>query len=173
MHQQEPCFAARASKSESVSRDSSRDVKGIPREERVVLNEFRGPICGLPVPVWAGPPAWLLAELGRGLLLRRRHARLRRSVREHLEGLLAPQFLARNRHRVFPDEAAETDVLATMFQRLDQPFHGKVAERIRRDEVRDFGHGLLIRDELVPRLHVDPEVAREPNRWAADPDVDL
>src|SRR3989442_9100426 len=60
-----------------------------------------------------------------------------------------------------------------MLQRRDEAAEGEVAEAVRIDEVSDLGDRLLVRDELVPRLHVDPEVAGEANRRAPDSDMDL
>src|SRR6266545_7391380 len=104
------------------------------------------------------------------LLLR---GRFPHGLREHFQRLLAPEFLPGNRDRVFAYETTEADVVPGMLERRDEPLEGQVPERIRGDELGDLRHGLLIRDELVPRLHVDPEVAREPYRRASDPDVDL
>src|SRR5438046_5241428 len=60
-----------------------------------------------------------------------------------------------------------------MLERRDEAAEGEVAEAVRIDEVRDLGDRLLVRDELIPRLHVDPEVAGEADRRAPDSDMDL
>src|SRR2546430_13199358 len=92
---------------------------------------------------------------------------------EHLQRLLPSQFLAGNRDRVLAGQATEAHVVPRMLQRRDEAAEGEVAEAVRIDEVRDLGDRLLVRDELVPRLHVDPEVAGEANRRATDSDMDL
>src|SRR5207253_7952437 len=94
-------------------------------------------------------------------------------IREQLQRLLPSQFLAGNRDWVLARQATEADVVARMLQRRDEAAEGEVAEAVRIDEVRDLGDRLLVRDELVPRLHVDPEVAGEADWRAPDSDMDL
>src|SRR5207247_2502438 len=94
-------------------------------------------------------------------------------IREHLQRLLPSQFLAGNWDRVLARQASEADVVARMLERRDEAAEGEVAEAVRIDEIRDLGDRLLVRDELVPRLHVDPEVAGEADRRAPDSDMDL
>src|SRR2546430_10072286 len=98
---------------------------------------------------------------------------LGRRLAEHLQRLLPAQFLAWDRHRVLARQASQADVIARMLQRGDQAPEGQIPEAVRVDEVRNLGDRLLVRDELVPRLHVDPEVAREANRQTPDSHVDL
>src|SRR3989440_11982034 len=94
-------------------------------------------------------------------------------IREHLHRLLPSQFLAGNRDWVLARQATEAHVVPRMLQRRDEAAEGEVAEAVRIDEVRDLGDRLLVRDELVPRLHVDPEVAGEANRRGPDSDIEL
>src|SRR3989440_10292532 len=94
-------------------------------------------------------------------------------IREHLHRLLPSQFLAGNRDWVLARQATEAHVVPRMLQRRDEAAEGEVAEAVRIDEVRDLGDRLLVRDELVPRLHVDPEVAGEADRRAPDSESDL
>src|SRR5437879_6179587 len=112
-------------------------------------------------------------ELCRSLGATLRRRLVRRRLGEELEGFLFPHLLAGDRDRVLPGQAPETDVFPGMLQRGDQPLHGEVPERIRIDEVRNLRHRLLVRDELISRLHVDTEIAREPNGQAADTNVDF
>src|SRR5207247_10381172 len=99
--------------------------------------------------------------------------RLPHGLREHLQRLLPPKFLPRNRNGVLADEATEADVIPRVLERRDESLEGQVSERIRGDELGDLRWSLLIRDELIPRLHVDTEVAWESDRRAADAHVDL
>src|SRR6266581_6514504 len=158
MHQHSPGWTASAAKSRKVRALSSRVVYAIAARLLAcrTAEENRVP---------ERPSGCRLRLLLRG--------RFPRGLREHLQRLLAPEFLPRNRDGVFADKATEADVVPRMLERRDEPLQGQVSERIRGDELGDLRHGLLIRDELVPRLHVDPEVAREPDRRASDPDVDL
>src|SRR6266581_1769788 len=112
-------------------------------------------------------------ELCRSLRTTLRRRLVRRRLGEELEGFLFPHLLAGDRDRVLPGQAPETDVFPGMLQRRDQPFHGEISERIRIDEVRNLRHRLLVRDELVSRLHVDSEITREPNGQATDANVDF
>src|SRR5205807_3064302 len=89
---------------------------------------------------------------------------------EHLQRLLPSQFLAGNRDWVLARQATEAHVVPRMLQRRDEAAEGEVAEAVRIDEVRDLGDRLLVCDELVPRLHVDPEIAGEADRRAPDSD---
>src|SRR5438034_482932 len=94
-------------------------------------------------------------------------------LKEDLEGPLFAHLLAGDRDRVLPGQATETDVFPGVLQRGDEPFHGEISERIRIDEVCDLRHCLLVRDELVSRLHVDSEITREANGQTADANVDF
>src|SRR5437667_11963139 len=94
-------------------------------------------------------------------------------IREHLQRLLPSQFLAGNRDWVLARQATEAHVVPRMLQGRDEAAEGEVAEAVRIDEVRDLGDRLLVRYELIPRLHVDPEVAGEADRRAPDSDMDF
>src|SRR5207247_9968921 len=96
-----------------------------------------------------------------------------RGVGEHLERPFLAHLLSGDRDRIFPGQAAQTDVVPRVLEGGNQPAEGVLAKAVRLDEVRDLRDGLLVRDELVAGLHVDPEAAREPNRQTVDPHVDL
>src|SRR5207247_1602470 len=96
-----------------------------------------------------------------------------RDAVEQLERPFLAHLLSGDRDRIFPGQAAQADVVPRVLEGGNQPAEGEIAKAVRLDEVRDLRDGLLVRDELVAGLHVDPEVAREPNRQTADPHVDL
>src|SRR2546421_11700452 len=157
MHQLYPCFEASCSKSARVRPFNSPVVYvmlAVSQHGQACIREVdRGPSC-------------------RSLcLLSRRRISCR--ICEHLQWLLPSQFLAGNRDWVLTRQATEAHVVPRMLQRRDEAAEGEVTEAVRIDEVRDLGDRLLVRDELVPRLHVDPEVAGEANRRAPDSDMDL
>src|SRR5438552_18057345 len=95
-----------------------------------------------------------------------------RGVGEHLERPFLARLLSGDGDRIFPGQAAQTDVVPRVLEGGNQPAEGEVAKAVRLDEVRDLRDGLLVRDELVAGLPVDPEIARAPNRQPADPLVD-
>src|SRR3990170_282396 len=109
---------------------------------------------------------------GRRLLLLSR-ARLPRRLREQLEGLVPADLLPWDGDGVLARQAAEAEVVPRLLEGRDEALQGQVAEGVRGDEVRDLVDRPLVRDELVPGLHVDPEVTGRPDGRAADAHVDL
>src|SRR5947199_8388799 len=96
-----------------------------------------------------------------------------RGVGEHLERPFLAHLLSGDRDRIFPGQAAQTDVVPRVLEGGNQPAEGEVAKAVRLDEGRDLRDGLLVRDQLVAGLPVDPETARDPNRQTAARHVDL
>src|SRR3990172_748521 len=156
--------------SEASSRATVRPSPPTPRI--ATLTHGRGVVSGLDI---SAPFAKVATTLGRladsGLRLPDRRGR--RDLVEYLERALLPHALAWDRDGVLAREAAEADVVLRLLQGADETFEGQIAEAVGRDERGDFVDGPLVRDELVPRLHVDPKVAGGPDRRAADPHVDL
>src|SRR2546427_6757379 len=93
--------------------------------------------------------------------------------RDALERLDAPHLLPGNLDGILARKASEAQVVAWMFESLDQALDAEVPQATRADERRDFFDRAPVRDELVARLHVDAEEARGADRRASDPEVDL
>src|SRR5437773_2704927 len=120
MHQHSPCWTASAAKSRNVRALSSRVVYAIAARLLAcrTADESRVP---------ERPSGRRLRLLLRG--------RFPQALREHLQRLLAPEFLPGNRDGVFADEATEADVVPRMLERPDEPLERQVSERIRGDEL--------------------------------------
>src|SRR5438046_10492544 len=91
-----------------------------------------------------------------------------RGVGEHLERPFLAHLLSGDRDRIFPGQAAQTDVVPRVLEGGNQPADGEIAKAVRLDEVRDLRDGLLVRDETVAGLHVTHVLCRDANRQYAD-----
>src|SRR5207247_8122381 len=77
-----------------------------------------------------------------------------RGVGEHLERPFLAHLLSGDRDRIFPGQAAQTDVVPRVLEGGNQPAEGEIAKAVRLAEDRDLRAGLPVRDEPVARLQL-------------------
>src|SRR5947207_13652762 len=72
-----------------------------------------------------------------------------RGVGEHLERPFLAHLLSGDRDRIFPGQAAQTDVVQRVLEGGNQPEEGEVAQAVRPVEVRGRRDGVSGRDRLM------------------------